>query len=212
MVAPEVRLLIVVPFAAPPSAVTDIVTPALGDAITTLPVALILNRAVVAVASATVFAAERYNPFVGTVALDGINEPDVTDVSPANVRAVAPRAIFVEPIVNELFVRALLGIDVKLVPVIVGVLDQAGGDELPFDINTCPVEPDPPPIVNAPVEPIDSRELPFVDIVTETSLEICKVCPVAAETIPAAAVPTLRVFVPGVYVNPALKVVVFVAA
>lgn len=69
-----------------------------------------------------------------------VNAVDVTDVSPASVVDVAPSAMFVEPIVSELFVRAPFGIPVKFVPVSVGVFDQLGAVGLP--INTCEVVPE----------------------------------------------------------------------
>lgn len=45
-----------------------------------------------------------------------VNDVDVTDVNPASVVLVAPSAILVDPIVNELFVKAPFGIEVRDAP------------------------------------------------------------------------------------------------
>lgn len=54
------------------------------------------------------------------------NVVDVTEVNPANVVAVAPNEMLVEPTVTELFVRPAFGIPVKFVPTSTGVVVQAG--------------------------------------------------------------------------------------
>ena len=54
------------------------------------------------------------------------NVVDVTDANPANVVTVAPNETAVEPIVTWLFVSPPFGIPVKLVPVSVGVVVNAG--------------------------------------------------------------------------------------
>jgi hypothetical protein len=85
------------------------------------------------------------SPAFNTFALAApVNAPtnvvDVTDVNPTIVVVVEPSVNPVEPSVNELFVNALFGIELKLVPVKVGVFVQLG---VVPDIRTCedvPVE------------------------------------------------------------------------
>ena len=77
-----------------------------------------------------------------------------TEVNPDNEVEVAPKEIEVEPIVTLLFVKALFGIPVKLVPVSVGVVDHAGVPDTlvntPEPIPSLFAAPAVPPIIKSP--------------------------------------------------------------
>jgi len=79
-----------------------------------------------------------------------VNPVDDTDTNPAIVVAEAPNATDVEPIVTALFVRPPLGIPVKLVPVDVGVVENAGIAEA--DPTNTPAAP--AVIAGTPVAPV----------------------------------------------------------